>query len=65
MAENNITFNDGKINKSIFYRTKRLFNMDDIDVNKILISKKEPYGKKVHLNTSLDMMVMVILVRYA
>ena len=46
MAENNITFNDRKINKSIFYRTKRLFNMDDIDVNKILISKKEPYGKK-------------------
>ena len=28
----------------IFYRTKRLFN--DIDVNKILISKKEHYGKK-------------------
>ena len=38
MAENNITFNDRKINKSIFYRTKRL---EDIDVNGILISKKE------------------------
>ena len=46
MAENNITFNDRKINKSIFYRTKRLFNRDAIDVNKILISKKEAYGKK-------------------
>ena len=40
MAENSITFNDRRINKCIFYRTKRLFNMDDIHVNKILISKK-------------------------
>ena len=32
MSQNNITFNDRKINKSIFYRTKRLFNMDLIDV---------------------------------
>ena len=49
MAENNITFNNRKINKSNFYRTKRLFNMDDIDVNKILTSKKKPYGKKSSL----------------
>ena len=30
MAENSITFNDRRINKSIFYRTKRLFNMDEL-----------------------------------
>ena len=30
-----------KINKSNFYRNKRLFSIDDIDVDKILISKKE------------------------
>ena len=24
---------------------KKIFNMDDIDVNKILVSKKEQYGK--------------------
>ena len=47
MVENNINFNDRKINKSNFYRTKILFNMDDIDVNKTSISKKEPYDKKV------------------
>ena len=46
MSENNITFNDRKINKSNFYETKRLFKIDDIDIDKILISKKEPYGKK-------------------
>ena len=38
--------------------------MDDIGFNKILISKKEPYGKNVHLNTLLDMMMMIILDHY-
>ena len=26
-------------------KTKKIFNIDDIDINKILISKKETYGK--------------------
>ena len=35
-----------KILKSDFYKkNKKIFNIDDIDVNKILVSKKEPYGK--------------------
>ena len=42
----NINCNDKKINKSNFYRNERLFNIDDIDIDKILVSKKEPYGKK-------------------
>ena len=46
MAENNINFNDKKINKSDFYRTKRLFKIDNTDADKTLISKKELYGKK-------------------
>ena len=41
-----INFNDKKIKKSDFYKkNKKIFNIDDIDVNKILVSKKEPYGK--------------------
>ena len=39
-------FGDKKINKSNFYKNKRLFKTDDIDVNKMLVSKKEPYDKK-------------------
>ena len=46
MRRNNIIFNDEKINKSNFYKNKKLFNIDDIDVNKILVSNKELYGKK-------------------
>ena len=46
MSGKSMIFNDKKINKSNFYKNKRLFKIDDIDVNKILASKKEPYGKK-------------------
>ena len=35
-----------KYQKSDFYnKNKKIFNIDDTDVNKILISKKEQYGK--------------------
>ena len=64
MTTNNVAFNDRKMRKSIFYTTKRLFNMDDIDFNKTLIFKKEPYEKKIHLNTSLNMIIMIISVHY-
>ena len=39
------------------------FNVGDIDVNKILASKKEPYGKKkkANLNTLLDIMIRTTL----
>ena len=46
MSGKNIIFDDKKINKSNFHRNKKLFNIYDIDVNQILVSKKEPYGKK-------------------
>ena len=49
MSEKNIDFHDKNSNKSNFYRNKRLFNIDEMDVNKILISKKEPCGKKKQL----------------
>ena len=35
-----------KRKKSDFYKNKKLNKIDDINVNNILISKKEPYGTK-------------------
>ena len=32
--------------KEIFTKTEKTFKKDDIDVNKILVFKKKPYGKK-------------------
>ena len=44
MSEKSIIFDDKEIKKSNFYKNKKLFKIDDIDVDKILVSKKEPYG---------------------
>ena len=38
-----INVDDKKINKSNFYKNKKLFSLNDIDVNKIIVSKKESY----------------------
>ena len=48
MSRKKINFDSKKIEISNFYKhkNKKIFNIDDIDVNKILASKKEPYGKK-------------------
>ena len=34
-----------KIKKSDVYNKNKTFNIDDIGINKILVSKKETYGK--------------------
>ena len=73
MSGKNINFDDKKINKSNFYKNKKLFNLDidvnkidfiNIDVNKVLVSKKESYGTKIYLNTSLDIMMVMFLDHY-
>ena len=45
MSGKSVNFNDKKTEKRDFCKNKKIFNIDDIDVNKILVSKKEPYGK--------------------
>ena len=46
MNGKNINFDNKNITKSDFYnKNKKIFNVDDIDVNKILVSKKEQYGE--------------------
>ena len=62
MSGKNINFSDKKVRKSTFYKNKNIYDIDDIDVNNILVSKKEPYGN--HLNTLLDMMIMILLDHY-
>ena len=64
MSGKSINFDYKKINKSNFYKNKKIFNLHDIDVNKILVTKKESYGTKIHLNASLDIMKMMSLDDY-
>ena len=42
MSRKNIIFNDKMMNKSKFHKNKKPFNIDEIDVDKILVSTKEP-----------------------
>ena len=46
MSGKSINFDNKKINKSNFYKNKKLFNLNDIDANEILVSEKESHGTK-------------------
>ena len=57
MSGKNIDFNDKKIRKSNFYKNKTINNIEDIDVNNILVSKKN--------HTLLDTTIKILLDHYA
>ena len=46
MNSPSIIFDDKKIKKIFFYRSRKPFSVNDIEVNKILISKEVEYGAK-------------------
>ena len=46
MSRENVNFGDKKNKKSDFYQNKNVTKIDEIDGNKILVSKEEPYGTK-------------------
>ena len=46
MSGKTIIFNDKKVRKSNFYKNKKINRIEDIDINNVLVSKKEPYGTK-------------------
>ena len=52
MSGKTINFNDKKVRKSSFYKNEKIYGIEDIDINNVLVSKKEPYGTKSSFNTS-------------
>ena len=46
MSGKSINFNNKNVKKMIFYKNRKLLKIEDIDINKIFISKKESYGTK-------------------
>ena len=68
MSGKSINFDDKRIEKSYFYKkNKNIFNIDDIDFNKLLFSKKEPknhMAKIMDLNTLLDTRIIRLLDHY-
>ena len=46
MSGKNVNFGDKNIKKTNFYKNKKVIKIDDVDVNKILVSKEEQHGTK-------------------
>ena len=65
MSGSNINFNDKKIKRNTFYKNKTINTIEDIDVNNILILKKNHTVIKIRLNTLSDTMIMILLDHYA
>ena len=65
MSGKSVNFGDKKIKNSNFYKNKKLFKIDAIDANKILVSKKKHMVQKSQLNISLDIVTMMSLDLYA
>ena len=48
-----------------FYKNKQINKIDYINLNNILVYKKNHTIQKIHLNTLLDIMIMILLDHYA
>ena len=64
MNTKNINFNNKKIERSDFYKNKKAFQIDNNDVNKILVSKKEAYSMKNSLKYFLGILIKILLDHY-
>ena len=54
-----------KYQKSDFYnKNKKIFSIDDIDVNKVLVSKKDNMANIIDLNILFGIMIMMLLDHY-
>ena len=65
MSGKSVNFGDKNIKKSKFNKIRKAFKIHDIDVNKILVSKKESYGANKSIKYSLDTMIRMTLDLYA
>ena len=46
MSGKAINFNDKKVRKKNFYRNKKVYRIEDIDIDNVLVCKKEQYRTK-------------------
>ena len=58
----NIHFDDKKTRN--VHKNKKVFQIDDIDVNKTSVSKKNHTAQRMRLNTLSDIMIMMLLDHY-
>ena len=65
MSRKNINFDDKKnLKKNEFYKNKKVFQVNDVAVNKIVVSKKSYMTQRMQLNNLSDIMIMMLLDHY-
>ena len=65
MTGKNINFDNKNIKKGDFHnKNKQIFNISDIDINKILFSKKSNVVSRIRLNKLLGIMILMLLDHY-
>ena len=64
MSGKSIKFGGEKVSKSSSCKNKKSFRAEDININKILVSKEETYVKN-HLDTLFDVIMVMLLDHYA
>ena len=66
MSGKNITLKIKKSKIVVSTKTEKVFKINEIDVNKMLVSKKEPYGtnKTIKYFIRYIMMMMMLLDHY-
>ena len=50
--------------KNEFYKNKKVFQVNDVAVNKIVVSKKSYMTQRMQLNNLSDIMIMMLLDHY-
>ena len=61
MSGLSIMFDNKNIKKNIFYRSRKPFNLNDIDVNRIVIPKELYMEQRILLNTLLDILMTMMM----
>ena len=65
MSDKSINFHEKKIRRSNFFKNKKVFQIDDVDVNETLVFKKNNHmAQKIGLNALLDIIIMMLLDHY-
>ena len=64
MSRKNINFDYKKIKRSSFYKNKKINSIEDIDINNILVSKKQSYGNKNSFKYFIGYNEMILLEHY-
>ena len=62
MSEKSINFHEKKIRRSNFFKNKKVFQIDDVDV--FFFKKNNHMAQKIGLNALLDIIIMMLLDHY-